>query len=94
MAKEIYYLAECIRMKWQEYIAAVYVAKSRAFPDFIRIVAIPCFHDFFFFCVTGVELVTLSEPKQSSDEWTILRRWDVPWEWQTVMLTMVGCGVR
>ena len=48
----------------------------------------------FFLCVTGVELVTLSEPKQSSDEWTILRRWDVPWEWQTVMLTMVGCGVR
>jgi uncharacterized protein len=44
--------------------------------------------------VTGVELVTLSEPKQSSDEWPILRRWDVPWEWQTVMLTMVGCGVR
>jgi hypothetical protein len=44
--------------------------------------------------VTGVELVTLSGPKQSSDKWAILRRWDVPWEWQTVVLSMVGCGVR
>jgi len=94
MAKKIYYLAECIKMNCQEYIAAEYVAKSRTSPEFIRIVAIPCFHVFFFLCVTGVELVTLSEPKQSSDEWPILRRWDVPWEWQTVMLTMVGCGVR
>lgn len=31
---------------------------------------------------------------ENSDEWPILRRWDVPWEWQTVVLTMVGCGVR
>uniref|UniRef100_A0A0E0QRD0 CAAX prenyl protease 2/Lysostaphin resistance protein A-like domain-containing protein n=1 Tax=Oryza rufipogon TaxID=4529 RepID=A0A0E0QRD0_ORYRU len=30
---------------------------------------------------------------ENSDEWPILRRWDVPWEWQTVVLTMVGCGV-
>ncbi|OEL25258.1 hypothetical protein BAE44_0013724 [Dichanthelium oligosanthes] len=30
---------------------------------------------------------------KSSDEWPILRRWDVPWEWQTVVLSMVGCGV-
>ncbi|KAL5658186.1 hypothetical protein ACJX0J_031349, partial [Zea mays] len=29
----------------------------------------------------------------SSDEWAIVRRWDVPWEWQTVVLSMVGCGV-
>ncbi|PAN12250.2 hypothetical protein PAHAL_2G263100 [Panicum hallii] len=34
-----------------------------------------------------------SPSDKSSDEWPILRRWDVPWEWQTVMLTMVGCGV-
>nr|CAB3457045.1 unnamed protein product [Digitaria exilis] len=25
---------------------------------------------------------------KSLDEWPILRRWDVPWEWQTVVLTM------
>uniref|UniRef100_A0A0D9XDN9 CAAX prenyl protease 2/Lysostaphin resistance protein A-like domain-containing protein n=1 Tax=Leersia perrieri TaxID=77586 RepID=A0A0D9XDN9_9ORYZ len=30
---------------------------------------------------------------ENSDEWPILRRWDVPWEWQTVVLTMLGCGV-
>ncbi|XP_024318550.1 uncharacterized protein LOC100835467 isoform X2 [Brachypodium distachyon] len=30
---------------------------------------------------------------KDSDEWPVLRRWDVPWEWQTVVLTMVGCGV-
>ncbi|KAG0543693.1 hypothetical protein BDA96_02G210800 [Sorghum bicolor] len=30
---------------------------------------------------------------KSSDKWAILRRWDVPWEWQTVVLSMVGCGV-
>ncbi|CAL5081425.1 unnamed protein product [Urochloa decumbens] len=30
---------------------------------------------------------------KSSGEWPILRRWDVPWEWRTVVLTMVGCGV-
>nr|TKW33105.1 hypothetical protein SEVIR_2G211800v2 [Setaria viridis] len=30
---------------------------------------------------------------KSSDNWRILRRWDVPWEWQTVVLSMVGCGV-
>ncbi|KAG8056733.1 hypothetical protein GUJ93_ZPchr0002g23313 [Zizania palustris] len=30
---------------------------------------------------------------KNQDEWPILRRWDVPWEWQTVVLTMVGCGV-
>ncbi|XP_048530430.1 membrane-embedded CAAX protease MroQ-like [Triticum urartu] len=30
---------------------------------------------------------------KDSNEWPILRRWDVPWEWQTVVLSMVGCGV-
>ncbi|KAK3130050.1 hypothetical protein QOZ80_6BG0488240 [Eleusine coracana subsp. coracana] len=30
---------------------------------------------------------------KSLDQWPILRRWDVPWGWQTVVLTMVGCGV-
>ncbi|CAO2201964.1 unnamed protein product [Urochloa humidicola] len=27
------------------------------------------------------------------DEWPILRRWDVPWEWPTISLTMVACAV-
>ncbi|XP_062193070.1 uncharacterized protein LOC133896474 isoform X2 [Phragmites australis] len=27
------------------------------------------------------------------DEWPFLRRWDVPWEWPTISLTMVACAV-
>ncbi|KAJ1268585.1 hypothetical protein BS78_07G146700 [Paspalum vaginatum] len=27
------------------------------------------------------------------DEWPVLRRWDVPWEWPTISLTMVACSV-
>ncbi|XP_021320117.1 uncharacterized protein LOC8077828 isoform X4 [Sorghum bicolor] len=30
---------------------------------------------------------------KSSDEWPVLRRWDVPWEWPTISLTMVACAV-
>ncbi|XP_047047311.1 membrane-embedded CAAX protease MroQ-like [Lolium rigidum] len=30
---------------------------------------------------------------KDSDEWPILRRWDVPWGWQTLVLSVVGCGV-
>ncbi|KAL9298179.1 hypothetical protein ACSQ67_024075 [Phaseolus vulgaris] len=26
-------------------------------------------------------------------EWPILRRWEVPWEWQTVSLTSLACGL-
>ncbi|TKW10459.1 hypothetical protein SEVIR_6G165900v4 [Setaria viridis] len=31
--------------------------------------------------------------EESSDEWPVLRRWDVPWEWPTISLTMVACAV-
>ncbi|XP_020277245.1 uncharacterized protein LOC109851493 isoform X2 [Asparagus officinalis] len=34
-----------------------------------------------------------STDKGSSGNWPILERWDVPWQWQTVVLTMVACGV-
>lgn len=27
-------------------------------------------------------------------EWPIFERWDVPWEGQTVVLTMIACGIR
>uniref|UniRef100_A0A0E0ELY2 Uncharacterized protein n=1 Tax=Oryza meridionalis TaxID=40149 RepID=A0A0E0ELY2_9ORYZ len=27
------------------------------------------------------------------DDWSVLRRWDVPWEWPTISLTMVACAV-
>ncbi|GJN16132.1 hypothetical protein PR202_gb03090 [Eleusine coracana subsp. coracana] len=32
--------------------------------------------------------------KSLGDEWPVLRRWDVPWEWPTISLTMVACAVR
>ncbi|KAK6645996.1 hypothetical protein PHAVU_L004046 [Phaseolus vulgaris] len=31
--------------------------------------------------------------KESELEWPILRRWEVPWEWQTVSLTSLACGL-
>ncbi|XP_004516087.1 uncharacterized protein [Cicer arietinum] len=31
--------------------------------------------------------------KDSGLEWPILRRWEVPWEWQTVSLTFFACGL-
>ncbi|BAT05598.1 Os08g0436600 [Oryza sativa Japonica Group] len=32
--------------------------------------------------------------KEILDDWSVLRRWDVPWEWPTISLTMVACAVR
>ncbi|KAK3443027.1 hypothetical protein EUGRSUZ_B03438 [Eucalyptus grandis] len=29
----------------------------------------------------------------SGPDWPILKRWDVPWQWQTVSLTSLACGV-
>ncbi|EEE68756.1 hypothetical protein OsJ_27450 [Oryza sativa Japonica Group] len=31
--------------------------------------------------------------KEILDDWSVLRRWDVPWEWPTISLTMVACAV-
>ncbi|OEL27327.1 hypothetical protein BAE44_0011657 [Dichanthelium oligosanthes] len=30
---------------------------------------------------------------KSLDDWPVLRKWDVPWEWPTISLTMVACAV-
>ena len=30
--------------------------------------------------------------QESGLEWPILRRWEVPWQWQTVTLTSLACG--
>uniref|UniRef100_A0ACD5Y9Q8 Uncharacterized protein n=1 Tax=Avena sativa TaxID=4498 RepID=A0ACD5Y9Q8_AVESA len=32
-------------------------------------------------------------PDEGVDVWPVLGRWDVPWEWPTVSLTMVACAV-
>ncbi|KAF3772590.1 hypothetical protein EJ110_NYTH57482 [Nymphaea thermarum] len=34
-----------------------------------------------------------SSENESRPEWRIFRRWEVPWKWQTVVLTMFGCGL-
>ncbi|XP_028798674.1 uncharacterized protein LOC114754093 isoform X3 [Neltuma alba] len=31
--------------------------------------------------------------QESEQKWPILRRWQVPWEWQTVSLTSLACGL-
>ncbi|KAL9688355.1 hypothetical protein QQ045_032776 [Rhodiola kirilowii] len=31
--------------------------------------------------------------KEGGQEWAILKRWDVPWEWQTISLTSLACGL-
>ncbi|KAF8408096.1 hypothetical protein HHK36_007237 [Tetracentron sinense] len=33
------------------------------------------------------------EGKETKLDWPILKRWDVPWKWQTVALTMIACGL-
>ncbi|XP_027360322.1 uncharacterized protein LOC113868696 isoform X2 [Abrus precatorius] len=34
-----------------------------------------------------------SQAKESGLEWPILRRWEVPWQWQTVPLTSLACAL-
>ncbi|CAI8606810.1 unnamed protein product [Vicia faba] len=36
---------------------------------------------------------TKLQNKDSRSEWPILKRWEVPWEWQTVSLTSLACGL-
>ncbi|MED6121646.1 hypothetical protein PIB30_032187 [Stylosanthes scabra] len=33
------------------------------------------------------------DTKESGLDWPILRRWEVPWEWQTLSLTSLACGL-
>uniref|UniRef100_A0A2P2LSC4 Uncharacterized protein MANES_05G100900 n=2 Tax=Rhizophora mucronata TaxID=61149 RepID=A0A2P2LSC4_RHIMU len=33
------------------------------------------------------------KPLESGLEWAILKRWEVPWQWQTVSLTSLACGL-
>lgn len=35
----------------------------------------------------------LPEKEDSTLDWAVLKRWEVPWEWQTVVLTMFACGI-
>ncbi|ONI30801.1 hypothetical protein PRUPE_1G273600 [Prunus persica] len=33
------------------------------------------------------------QEKETGEQWQILKRWEVPWEWQTVSLTSFACGL-
>ncbi|XP_021807410.1 uncharacterized protein LOC110751277 [Prunus avium] len=33
------------------------------------------------------------QEKETGAQWQILKRWEVPWEWQTVSLTSLACGL-
>ncbi|KAE8023268.1 hypothetical protein FH972_008987 [Carpinus fangiana] len=45
-----------------------------------------------FFSADEKSKAELQEKKTGLD-WQILKQWDVPWEWQTVSLTSLGCGL-
>ncbi|KAK3025381.1 hypothetical protein RJ639_044921 [Escallonia herrerae] len=34
-----------------------------------------------------------SDGKETGLDWPILKRWDVPWKWQTISLTSLACGL-
>ncbi|OMO79037.1 CAAX amino terminal protease [Corchorus capsularis] len=33
------------------------------------------------------------EREENESEWPILKKWEIPWEWQTVSLTSLACGL-
>ncbi|KAL3336937.1 hypothetical protein AABB24_029561 [Solanum stoloniferum] len=47
----------------------------------------------------GFTTICFSSPRNGPDykgggpDWPILRRWDVPWNWQTVSLSSLACGL-
>ncbi|XP_072978183.1 uncharacterized protein [Typha angustifolia] len=49
--------------------------------------AFTCFYD------AKEKLKTDPPEKSLGVEWPILQRWNVPWKWQTVVLTMAACGI-
>ncbi|KAL0908488.1 hypothetical protein M5K25_022985 [Dendrobium thyrsiflorum] len=55
------------------------IRKSRELP-------FACFYD------TKKDLDNGLADKQLGVHWPILSRWDVPWEWQTVLFSMIACG--
>lgn len=44
-------------------------------------------------CIFNSGKETEGEGKGGGSEWLILERWEVPWEWQTVSLTSLACGL-
>ncbi|XP_021299713.1 uncharacterized protein LOC110428257 isoform X2 [Herrania umbratica] len=46
-----------------------------------------------FFNAGGDPDSNFQEREETNLEWPILKRWEVPWEWQTVSLTSLACGL-
>lgn len=44
--------------------------------------------------VLRLELIYYGSKQGSDADCPVLRRWDVPWDWPTVSLTMLACAVR
>lgn len=42
----------------------------------------------------GKESKAKVEEQDKGLEWPIIKRWDVPWPWQTISLTSLACGIR
>ncbi|KAL5759533.1 hypothetical protein ACOSP7_018056 [Xanthoceras sorbifolium] len=44
-------------------------------------------------CFFNAEKDSKKNNKKSEWDWPVLKRWDVPWEWQTASLTSLACGL-
>ncbi|KAH7515936.1 hypothetical protein FEM48_Zijuj10G0081200 [Ziziphus jujuba var. spinosa] len=45
-----------------------------------------------FFNNAGKKSKGSSQEEETGSDWSILKQWDVPWEWQTVSLTSLACS--
>ncbi|XVF03342.1 hypothetical protein REPUB_Repub04eG0252900 [Reevesia pubescens] len=45
------------------------------------------------FFIAGKNNPNFPKKVETELEWPILKRWEVPWEWQTVSLTSLACGL-
>ncbi|XP_022776880.1 uncharacterized protein LOC111318348 isoform X1 [Durio zibethinus] len=67
---------------------------SLRFPKATRLTPLPrrrllplCFFN------AGKDNPNVQDKEEPELEWPILKRWEVPWEWQTVSLTSLACGL-
>ncbi|XP_059648848.1 uncharacterized protein LOC132294859 isoform X1 [Cornus florida] len=61
--------------------------RANASPDSTRMLRSVCFYS------TYEESRAKFQRKESGLDWPILKRWDVPWKWQTFALTSLACGL-
>lgn len=39
-------------------------------------------------------MIRIRVSQEGGLDWPILKRWEVPWQWQTASLTSLACGLR